>query len=201
MHRTGHIGTALLLYAPVAYGLIHNGQIALAALGLVGMLVIEPIPDRDMEIPWLTHRGGSHTLLCAALVGLCLGGIVLVGGRHLRALVVTQLAGTPLSGTASKIAAMDVQAFAVFAFAIAGFAIVSHLLGDVLTPMGIRPFWPLSSRKLSLGVWTASNRIANPALLVLGIAALAGAAWFGVDMTVPVDGTVKQLLREVLHNS
>lgn len=201
MYRTGHIGTALLVYAPVAYGLIRGDQIALAALGLIGMLVIEPSPDRDIEIPWLTHRGASHTLLCAALVGLCLGGIVLVGGRRLRALIVNQLAGTALSRTASGIAAMDVQALALFAFAIAGLAIVSHLLGDVLTPMGIRPFWPVSSRTLSLDLWTASNRLANPALLILGIVALTGAVWFGVDVAAPTVGTVEQLLQEVLHNS
>lgn len=182
MHRMGHVGVALLVYTPVVSVLVSTDRLALAAFGLAGMVALEPLPDRNMEIPWLTHRGGSHTVLCAALVGLCVGGVVLVAGRHLRALLVSQLAGTALSQTAGEIAAMDVQALALFAVAIGGLAIVSHLLGDVLTPMGIRPFWPLSSRTLSLGVWTARNRIANPALLVLGSGVLAGAVWFGAPV-------------------
>ncbi|PSP40772.1 hypothetical protein BRC63_05265 [Halobacteriales archaeon QH_10_70_21] len=49
----------------------------------------------------------------------------------------------------------------------------SHLLADVLTPAGVPLLWPLSGRRYSANVATASNPLANYGLLTLGVAACA----------------------------
>jgi len=206
MHRTGHIGVALAVYAPVAYVLVSAGQGTLAALGVIGMVVIEPLPDRDMEIPGLKHRGASHTLVGALFIGLGVAGAVVVGDRvmtgYLGVSVIESVARSGgvemLSETTAEGPTLDVTATAGFAFAIGVLAVVAHLLSDVLTPMGIRPFWPVSRRRVSLGVWTASNRIANPALLVLGVGALASAVWTSIGGPVSAGEIVETVFREVL---
>ena len=192
MHRTGHTGVTLAVYAPVAYVLVSDGQVTLALLGLIGMVVIEPLPDRDMEIPWLTHRGASHTLLGALVIGLLAAATVVI---------MSQIAPVylELSVDTSAVAALDSVTLTLFAFAIGFLAVVAHLLGDVLTPMGIRPFWPVSARRFSLNLWTASNPLANPLLFVLGVSVLASAMWFSFDLIVPSGTTVKSLLREMFQ--
>ena len=207
MHRAGHVGVTLAVYAPVAYLLIRAGRVQLAALGLIGMLVVEPWPDRDMEIPGLTHRGASHTLVGALFVGLLVAIAVIVGGRIVPAYLGISLTETvarsaemniPLFGGSAAVT-LDFGTFTVFAFGIGVLAVVSHLLGDILTPMGIRPFWPVSRRTFSLSLWTASNQITNPLLLVLGVGVFASAVWFGTDLTVPSNVLVAPELQEVLY--
>lgn len=221
MYRMGHVGAALIVYAPVAFFLMSTGNVALAAVGLFGMLLIEPLPDRDLELPWLTHRGGSHTLLCAALVGVFVGSVVFTIGRWLRAVLVAQLtetgqmigtvdlaataplsfvfdrlavpAGPVLTRAATSLAGVDVWALAAFAFVIAVLAVVSHLLGDVLTPRGIRPFWPVSSRTISMNLTTADSSTANTVLFVGGWVVLAGAARVGIGPS-ETNGTLGQIV-------
>lgn len=207
MHRQGHAGIALLVYAPVAYVLLRADQLALAAFGLIGMFLLEPLPDRDMEIPGFKHRGGSHTVLSATLIGLCVAGMILVAGTFVErqavaAFVAPASPDAALSelfrGIAADVVTLDFTVLAGFGFSIGILAVGSHLLGDVLTPMGIRPFWPVSARKLSLNLWTASNRIANPVLFVFGIAAFVSAVWFGAGFLVPTQRTVVTVLQEML---
>ena len=69
MHRRGHVGMALLAYAPVGFLLLQDRQLGLALLGLIGVITVEPLPDSDFWIPGLKHRGTSHSILCALVVG------------------------------------------------------------------------------------------------------------------------------------
>jgi inner membrane protein len=52
----------------------------------------------------------------------------------------------------------------------------AHLLADALTPMGVRPFAPVSDRTYTLGLTRADNPVANYGLLAAGIA-VAGLAF------------------------
>jgi inner membrane protein len=52
---------------------------------------------------------------------------------------------------------------------------VAHLLGDVLTPTGVRPFAPIRDEKYTLDVVKAANPLANYVLLGIGVVAVAGA--------------------------
>ena len=83
MHRRGHVGIAMLAYAPVGFTLLTERQLGLAVAGLFGVLAVEPFPDNDFWIPGLSHRGTSHSLLCALLVGGVLGALGWVIGDQL----------------------------------------------------------------------------------------------------------------------
>lgn len=68
---------------------------------------------------------------------------------------------------------------AVFGFVVGTVTIVSHLLADVITPMGITPFWPVSGRQYTLSLTRADNTVANYLLLVAGGIAVAAALVVG----------------------
>lgn len=156
MYQHGHYGAALLAYAPLgaAVGLV--GYEAAAIVGGLVCVSLSTLPDCDHRLPFLEHRGPTHTLVFAALVGAALAA----------AASVLVEAASPL---------VDV-AFVGFAFAVGALSVGSHLLADALTPMGVRPFWPFSRRRYTLGVTPAKNPVANYALLVAGVLAAVAAA-------------------------
>ena len=151
MYQLGHYGVAMLAYAPIGASVALAGEEVLAILGAVICLSLSTLPDADHQIPLIEHRGITHTLLFALLVGAVLG-----GGLYLVLEVVTGAPDTTL---------------VTFVFGVSAFAIVTHILGDALTPMGVAPFWPLTSRRFTLNVTPAKNRVANYALFVLGVVA------------------------------
>lgn len=147
MYRTGHYGVALLVYAPLGATLLVAGRPGLAVAGGTVALLVTPIPDYDRRVG-LTHRGSTHTIAFAVLVGSAVGGATTALGFG--AVRVGLLAGAGTLGT------------------------LAHLLADWLTPAGVRPFWPLSDREYSLELTTAANPAANYLLLALGVAVTAG---------------------------
>jgi inner membrane protein len=150
MYRLGHQGAALVVYAPLGLALLLAGRPTLAVVGGGVSLALASLPDVDQRLPGVAHRGVTHTLGFALAVGATLGGVGWVLGSD---------AGV---GTALEYAAVG--------FAVGTTAIVSHLLADVITPMGITPFWPVSDRHYTFGVCRADNTLANYALLGVGIA-------------------------------
>lgn len=149
MYTKGHCGVSLLVYAPVGVGLAIAGFPAAAFVGGALMLALAMVPDCDHSVPFVDHRGPTHTLAFALAVGALLG-----GG--------TALSGARLLGDSS----VDVG---LFAFAIGTLAVLAHLVADLLTPMGVAPFWPVSSRRYSLEMTPARDPIANNVLLGLGV--------------------------------
>lgn len=147
MYTKGHCGVSLLAYAPVGIGFLLAGHESAALAGGATMLALTMLPDCDHAVPFVDHRGPTHTLLFAFSVGAVLG--------------VATATVRPDSGTSVEPS--------LFAFALGTFAIVSHLIADVLTPMGIEPFWPLSRRRYTLELTTARNQRANHLLLGLGV--------------------------------
>lgn len=154
MYRTGHLGIAMLVYAPLGTLLLTSGRAELALLGGAGMYWLASFPDCDHRLPLVSHRGATHTVGFALLVGGALG-----------------LVGWTLG---SRIDPLAAPSFALFGVAIGGLSVLAHLLGDVLTPMGITPFWPVWNRTFSLSLTRADNTAANYAFLILGVAATAG---------------------------
>jgi inner membrane protein len=157
MHRTGHYGAALIGYAPagavaLAFGL---SQFALIGGGLaVGLAML---PDWDQKVPFVDHRGVTHTVHFAVLVG----GLLAVAGA--------------LIGTSAGLASAAL--LSIFGFAVGFGTIISHIAADALTPMGVEPF--RNGRRYSFDLAKASNPIANYLLLGLGIAAVAIAGALG----------------------
>lgn len=156
MYRPGHYGAALLSYAPLGCAVAAAGHGAVAVVGGIVVVALSTIPDYDHRVPLLAHRGPTHTLAFAVLVGAALA----AGAFS----IATDEA--PLAG----------PGFAAFAFAVGALSIGSHHLADWLTPMGIRPFWPVSGRRYSLAVTTAANPVANYLLLAAGVGATVLAA-------------------------
>jgi inner membrane protein len=143
VYRAGHYGVALLVYAPVGFALLLSGRPTLAVAGGAVVLALTPLPDYDQRVPVVSHRGSTHTVAFALLVGGVLSGVASAGGL-----------AVPLVG---------------FAFFAGALSVAAHLLADWLTPAGVRPFWPLTDREFSLSMTTAANPLANYLLLALGV--------------------------------
>jgi len=159
MHREGHVGAALLAYAPVGAVTLALGFDTLALLGAVGAAGLAMLPDVDQRIPGLTHRGPTHTVWFALAVGVLLA-----------------VAGGVAGGSRGILSAVGL---AVWAFVAGTGTIGSHLLADALTPAGVRPFAPYRDGFYSYDLARASNPIANYALLAVGVFAAGGALAVG----------------------
>jgi inner membrane protein len=156
MYRKGHLGVSLLVFAPVGYTLVRLGYPVVAAATGGVMLWFAMLPDVDHRLALVEHRGATHSLAFAALVG-GLGAALGVVAEQ------TVSVGLPLPAVG---------------FAIGALTVLAHLLGDTLTPMGVNYFWPVSSRTVSLSLTRADNRWANSGLFGLGLAVTAG--WVAV---------------------
>lgn len=165
MYRTGHYGAALLVYAPIGFLLTAAGLVELAAVGVVVVAGGSMVPDLDQKIPFISHRGITHTVWFALLAGVALGGVGWYAGIELAPAAQLQLAG--------------------FGFLLGVVTIGAHILADGLTPMGIRPFEPLGHGSYSLNLTRAANPIGNGLLFVLGVLATGAAFYGGQTYAIP----------------
>ena len=163
MYWRGHVGIALLAYAPVAGALRIAGEPGLATLGAVVAVAFATLPDADEWLP-VAHRGPTHTVAFAVAAG---------------ALVALATAVAPLAGGGLALAAAAPTATALppwtpaFVGGVATLSLCSHVAGDAITPMGIWPLRPLSERHLTLDLTPAANPRANRLFLGIGVAAIA----------------------------
>lgn len=150
MLALGHAGITLLLYAPIAYVLLVSGKERAMEWGLLVVVLLTPLPDIDMLLPFVAHRGITHSLVAA----VCLG--VVVGG-----------AGW-LSSLSSLANGVD---RAALGFLVGSLSVGSHLLGDVITPMGVRLLFPVGETWYTLNLVSAFNLEANGLLFLIGAVA------------------------------
>jgi len=156
MYRRGHWGVSLLVFAPVGLALVLLGRPGFAVVGGATMLWLSTLPDVDHRLPGITHRGPTHTLAFALLVGAVGAG-----------------AGVGLSSVLGG----DRTTLVAFGFGIGTLGILAHLLADALTPAGVPVFWPLSGRDFSVYLTRADNTLANYVLLAVGVCATAAAGF------------------------
>jgi inner membrane protein len=154
---------ALLAWSPVGSGLFLVGFEGAAIVGCASVLILTKLPDFDTRIPLVQHRGGTHTLLFALVVGLVLGG--------------------GFFALASGVGATRAIGAGGFGFLVGTHAIGSHLLADALTPSGVAVLWPVSDRRYSVGLVRADSRLGNHTLLVLGVLA----TWVGFAVIAGLD--------------
>lgn len=155
MYRDGHAGFNALLYAPVLPVVSSRWSVRLALVGALVAVGVATVPDFDDPLPWIRHRGPTHTVWFAIIVGLVAGfGIAVV------------FPGTP-------------EAFA-FGFVVGAGGILAHLAGDVVTPMGISPFAPMWRVHVTLEWFASKNPRVNRGFLVAGSIALFGSIGFVV---------------------
>ena len=163
MYRKGHYGVSLLVFAPIAFVLLAVDTAALAVVTGGVMLWLAMLPDLDHRVPGVPHRGPTHSLLFAALVG-----------------GVFAAAGAGLESAAGGVEAVAGFSLPVTGFAIGVLAVLAHLLGDALTPAGVNFLWPVSTRSYTVGLCRADNTIANYGLFSVGVFATGAAAYLGV---------------------
>jgi len=165
MLRQGHIGVSLVLSSAVVYTAGEMNAL-FAGVYLCSILIFtEGLPDLDTSVPFVTHRGITHTLWFAIAVSVISG---VVGGG-----TVLYLSETAIwESVPVEVSPLTVGIVTGFG---GGLGIVSHLLGDLITPWGVEPFVPLSDRKIRVKLTTASNTTANAAVFLAGVV-LSGAA-------------------------
>jgi inner membrane protein len=155
MHREGHVGAALLAYAPLGALVNLVGATELAVIGGLATAAVSIVPDYDLRVPGISHRGITHTVYFAGLVGVAVAGI---GG----------VVGWNAEGYAGAVV------LSLFGLCIGVIDIGSHILADMLTPMGVDPYLKGESR--SFDVVRADNPVANYGLLAIGLVAVGLAA-------------------------
>lgn len=203
MNRKGHVGTVLLVVAPIVYILITDGKLALAVLCWLGIHVVEPLPDQDFHLPGVSHRGISHSLLAALIVGVVLGGILWIGSGTVPNTTLLPTSATPLpvkidlllfdllgigpftipepqiGSLGMTSGGIDRWAAASVGFAVGAGGIIIHLLGDIITSAGVRPLLPFSQWHPSLTSIRTDNTAVNEGLFTVGtltlIVAIVGA--------------------------
>lgn len=187
MHRDGHVGVSLLLYAPVVAVVSYRAEwllpyALLGALALVDVLwpvalltdldlsfSFAMVPDLDLKLPVVKHRGFTHTVWFAVLFA----GATAVGTYGLTWYVA--------SAYPQHVPPDTVALGPAFMGFIGAFSVLTHILGDVLTPMGITPFAPVHDERYTLDLWRAKNRTANAGLHALGVVAV-GVAFVAPDL-------------------
>lgn len=178
MHRKGHTGINMIAYAPIiaVLLLIDDAFIAVAAFGLALALSVAMLPDIDIKISSIKHRGPTHTVWFAIGMGiitsLFLTG-VLVGLYELGSVEhVESLTGFALTPRVN----MFIVLFGGFSVS---WGVTSHFIGDIITPMGLRPFKPVKNTKYTFDLVLAANKTANWLCYVFGYIAIGVAFLIG----------------------
>lgn len=160
MNRDGHLGAALLAFAPLGLALTRTGAVGMAALGAALAVGLAMVPDYDQRVPGIAHRGVTHTLAFAFAFGLAVGTAAGAFG---------EATGVELSGSMT-LYGLELVSLQSYASLVGTVAVLSHLAADALTPSGVPLLYPLSDRRFSLALVTADDAVANYALLVGGAA-------------------------------
>lgn len=149
MHRMGHNGAALAVYAPIGLLTFAAGLQTAALVGGAFAVGGTMVPNWDQRVLLVRHRGPTHTVWFALAVGAVLG-----------------LTGILVGSSAGALTAL---AFGVFGLIVGVITVGANLLADALTPMGICPLEPVRDTEYTLEVMRAANPIANYGHLVIGI--------------------------------
>ncbi len=96
-------------------------------------------PDVDLKLG-IAHRKWTHSVFFGLIVGLASGWIAKMSGLSFEAGFLGAFGGVTL-----------------------------HILGDLLTYQAFAPLYPLSKRKIALGLFRSDNVIVNKLMLILGI--------------------------------
>lgn len=173
MYRRGHQGITLCTIAAVLHTFVSERPL-IAVFTVIGLWLVEPLPDKDQDYG-MEHRGVSHSLFAAGIVGVVIGGVGWLFGTYLLQPGLHALFAMPIDATqstfmwwAARIAALDASTLAVVGFWVGVCGILVHLLGDMITPMGLKLLLPFSRREFFGGPIPAESPTANTVLYALG---------------------------------
>ena len=163
----------MLALAPITFWLLGGGYPAFAALVAGTVLYLAMLPDVDHRLPGVPHRGPTHSLLFAGVVGAAFA-----GAASLVEPVFSVAAS--LAEPVFSVAVPGGVSMVAFGFLLGFGAVVAHLLGDVITPAGVNFLWPYP-KTWSLSLTTADSTLWNWGLFVLGVFAMAAAVALAVQ--------------------
>ena len=131
------------------------------------------LDDVDHRLPGVPHRGPTHSLLFAGVVGAAFAGAASLAEPvfSVAASLAEPVFSVAVPGGVSMVA---------FGFLLGFGAVVAHLLGDVITPAGINFLWAYP-KTWSLSLTTADSTLWNWGLCVLGVVAMAAAVALAVQ--------------------
>ncbi len=166
MYRKGHIGINMMLFAPVLFIMISLEFVILGIIGFISVVYFASLPDIDLKIKYLTHRGVTHTMSFGILLGI----ISLIVGLFGNTIFMT-------------IGIIDTSLFnmifiSAYSFFIGFFIVMGHIAGDVITPTGVRLFQKpnyipntriFSDKNYTLCSIPAKSKMANVGFLFLGL--------------------------------
>ena len=147
MNKLGHWGIVLFVFGFVVFGLVAREKIRGAKIVTVTGLFMGISPDIDLRIAEFAHRGVTHTVWAALVAGLVLAFLA--------------FCFEPLS-----LAGRDEEAF--YGFLTGFLGVGCHLVGDIITPMGIKPLFPVLATSHTFDIVSAHNQAANLLLLIVG---------------------------------
>lgn len=162
MYKSGHFGISLLCYAPILYLLIEINLLLAGFIGLFTVIVFCSTPDLDLKIPKVKHRGYSHTVLGAAFMSPFLG--FFIAAVYHYGTVMFEFFNIDLIYSTGQIALVAT----VFAF----FTLLTHYIGDIFTPTGLKPLAPFNKKRYTLDLFYAKNPLANGLACILGIVSI-----------------------------
>ncbi|MFB6360777.1 MAG: metal-dependent hydrolase [Halobacteriales archaeon] len=128
------------------------GYLDLAYLGIVAAVGLTMHPDVALGLPFVPHRGPTHTVWFALLIA----------------------AGAGSLGWRIDVGPVPKLVLAGYGDGMAGLAIGSQALADALMPMGVRPVAPLTNRHVTVALTGSSNPLANLLVLSFGIGLAVG---------------------------
>lgn len=172
MLREGHYGVTLVLAAGVIA--VTGIDTGFALTGV--MLGVTMLPDIDHHLPWIGHRGVTHTIVFAVGVSAASGGGIFVALNWARSV---------FPGLLTMTWVKTVWWSSVIGGCVC-VTVTAHIFTDALTVgsgyYGVQPFEPVTSREVRAGLWTADNKWANMGLLFVGavvffVSVLVSASW------------------------
>ncbi|WP_435159779.1 metal-dependent hydrolase [Haladaptatus sp. DFWS20] len=150
MNKLGHWGIVLFVFGFVVFGLVARERMRGAKIITVTGLFMEISPDVDLRIAQIAHRGITHTVWAALVAGVAL------------AVIAFRFEPFSLTGKGEE---------TFYGFLTGFISVGCHLVGEIITPVGIKPLYPLFSKSHTFDIVSAHNQAANLLLLVVGILA------------------------------
>lgn len=161
MKREGHFGTTLLLGALAVVGLgMLKGLVA-----TVVMIVVTPIPDQDQYVPGslVKHRGPTHSFTFVLVIAFVISSTIAYSTSISQQFAISY-------GPLSTLLVSPEKVW-LFLGGSVTVSLLGHIATDVLTKGGgykVKPFWPLSSWTVALGLCKSDDVRWNTALLASG---------------------------------